>query len=463
MRRALAIPAGLVLVGLTIVATASPAWAHGVGGRTSLPLETWQFAYAAGATVAISFAALRLLWPTARLDAAARNLRPFPAPVADGLRWIGLVGRAAMLVLLGVCIVASYLGPDNPTLTITPVAVYVVFWVVMQAVAAIFGPVWDAVNPLDTLAAIGQAVRRRPLDPTVNRATGIWATRYPAAVGLFSFLWLELAFFRPDSITAVSRWLTAYVVIHLALAVRFGRGWLRESEGFSVLFAHLALLSPIGRDGEGRLGWRRPLTGLALESAPTGTVAVIGVVLGGTAFDGVARTLWWREVLGTRQEWSRTLVQTIGLGLTMATVAVVFLVAVRFVDRLAGDDESPEHVARWAPSLIPIVLAYAVAHYFTLAVDQVQVFVALLSDPWNEGWDLFGTAGNAIDYGLVTANQTAWIQILAIVVGHVIGIVAAHDRAIELYGHRKGVVSQYPLLAVMVLYTVGGLFLLLNA
>lgn len=158
------------------------------------------------------------------------------------------------------------------------------------------------------------------------------------------------------------------------------------------------------------------------------------------------------------------MVNSAGLALVIATVAVLFLGASRLVSILAGDDDGTiEQAWRWVPSLIPIVLAYAIAHYFSLLVFEGQAFLALLSDPLGEGWDLFGTADQLIDYTVLSPNTIAYVQVAAIVVGHVGGVVAAHDRATELYPEKVAVRSQYPLLGVMIIYTVGGLLLLLNA
>jgi hypothetical protein len=157
-------------------------------------------------------------------------------------------------------------------------------------------------------------------------------------------------------------------------------------------------------------------------------------------------------------------VRTVGLVLTIATVAVAFLLAMRALGLLARDDaDLTVQARRYAPSLIPIVLGYSIAHYFSLLVFEGQSFLALLSDPFGSGRDLFGTAGNTVDFTVVTADQIAYVQVAAIVIGHVIGVVLAHDRAVERYPHRTAVASQYPLLAVMVGYTVSGLLLLLNA
>ena len=230
------------------------------------------------------------------------------------------------------------------------------------------------------------------------------------------------------------------------------------------MFSLLGALSPIHRPHGGRLRLRWPGSGLSTVEPRPGTLALILILLGGTTFDGVTRTEFWDEIAGTRQDWDLTIVNSLGLALVVGTVAVLFLGASRLVSVLANDDDGTVQQAwRWAPSLIPIVLAYAIAHYFSLLVYEGQAFLALLSDPLGEGWDLFGTADQLIDYTVVSPTTIAYVQVGAIVIGHVCGVIAAHDRATEIYSEKVAVRSQYPLLAVMIAYTVGGLLLLLNA
>ncbi|HAS10752.1 MAG TPA: hypothetical protein DCS55_09610, partial [Acidimicrobiaceae bacterium] len=291
-----------------------------------------------------------------------------------------------------------------------------------------------------------------------------WASHWPAALGLLAFHWLELAYFEPASLTAVAAFISAYTIVVLVASSWFGAGWVRTGDGFAVLFGLLGALSPLHRDDRGRLRLRVPGSGLAAVELRRGSLGVILVVLGGTTFDGVTRTQWWSDLVGSRREWDLTAVNTVGLLLTIATVAMAYLVAIRVLGVLAKDDaDLVEQARRWGPSLIPIVLGYSIAHYFSLLVFEGQSFLALLSDPLGSGRDLFGTAENTIDFTVVTADQIAYTQVAAIVIGHIAGVIAAHDKAVERYPHRTAVLSQYPLLAVMVAYTVSGLLLLLNA
>lgn len=435
--------------------------AHGVGSRADLPLPVWLFAYSAAFALLISFVALRILWPRPRLAAAAAGRATAPA-IDTAARILTVVAQALILALFLTTLVAAWFGVDSVAANLAPTAFYVVFWVGMQVVSAVFGDVWRRVNPLWIIAAGLDRVARR--DPDSSSATGVWASHWPAAVGLGAFLWLELAYHEPGSTAAVGTFLGVYTLFVLAGATLFGAGWVRTGDGFAVLFTLLGALAPFHRDDAGRLRVRWPGAGLSDVEPRPGTLAVILVLLGGTTFDGFSRTQLWDDVVGTRRDWDLTMVNSLGLALVVGTVAVLFVLATRLVAVLAGDhDGTVEQAWRWAPSLIPIVLAYAIAHYFSLLVFEGQAFVALLSDPLGEGWDLFGTADDLIDFTVVSPNTIAYVQVAAIVIGHVCGVTAAHDRAVELYPEKVAVRSQYPMLGVMIAYTVGGLLLLLNA
>jgi len=147
----------------------------------------------------------------------------------------------------------------------------------------------------------------------------------------------------------------------------------------------------------------------------------------------------------------------------VAVVVVLYVFAVRLVARAIGG--SAAEAGDWfVPSLVPIALGYAIAHYFSVFVlDGGQDFLSRLSDPIDRGWDLFGTVDWSVNFTLVSAVTIAWVQAGGIVIGHVAGVLAAHDRSLEVCDTKAAVRSQYPLVAIMVIYTVGALVLLLGA
>ncbi len=118
---------------------------------------------------------------------------------------------------------------------------------------------------------------------------------------------------------------------------------------------------------------------------------------------------------------------------------------------------------RFAPSLVPVALGYTVAHYFSLLVLAGQLAIIDLSDPLGTGANLFGTGSRGVDYTLLQPTVVAWVQITAVVTGHIIGVILAHDRAVSLFPASRAAASQVPLLIVMLLFTGAGIWLLWSA
>jgi hypothetical protein len=193
-------------------------------------------------------------------------------------------------------------------------------------------------------------------------------------------------------------------------------------------------------------------------------------MLGSTSFDGFSRTSLWADSFGDvraelqgRPAWvidlAQTLVNVVGLSVLIAAVITTYLAATWIARWLVAAPRSlvPDFVL----SLVPIAFAYLVAHYFSFFVIQGQFLWALISDPFGHGWDLFGTADYAPNLAIVAPETVWYVQVISLTVGHVAGLAVAHDRAVAIFESRADALrSQYPMLALMVLYTVGGLWLL---
>ena len=416
-------------------------------------MPLWLVSYSAAFALLISFVALRILWPRPRLSAASRGVAlPQAIQVVQPVAHVVL--RALGLAFLALTLVSAVVGSDQSVSNVAPYAVCVVFWVGIAMASAVVGDVFRAANPFDTIA---RAVR---IPEHTDRAD---PGRWPGAVMLLSFAWLELAYYKGcGDPRSLAWWLGGYTIAALVGARLWGRSWLRTGEGFAALFGLIAALAPLYYDAEsGRLRLRAPLAGLASVREDAGTLAVVIVALGSTTFDGFSRTRFWNDIIGQRIGWDRTFVATVGLVWVIAVVAGCWLGVTRITARMT--DRDPTEIATmFVASLVPIALGYAVAHYFSLLAFDGQSFLVLLSDPFARGWDLFGTSDNLINYRLVSTGTIAQVQVASLVGGHIAGVVAAHDRAVEAFEPRVATRSQYPLLAVMILYTVGGLLLLLG-
>lgn len=452
MRR-LAAPAGAAAA--LVAVTATPAAAHGLGGRLDLPVPVWLFVYGAAAAVVVSFVALGALWKEPRLEDGAPG-RALPAPLQRVLTGPvpDAIVRVLSLAVFVLVLTAAIAGRDEPSRNLAPVFVYVWFWVGLAFVHAMFGNWWATLSPWDTLArflGIGERARR-----TYPKPWGVW----PAAILLLAFLWMELVAPNGASPRTLAWAIGGYTTVTLAGMAVFGReAWNRGGEAFAVYFGLLSRMAFLARRQDGLVAIRPPLSGLpGLEPRP-GLVALVMVIIGSTTFDGFSGTTTWLTWTGSLSGTGLVVAGTVGLLATILAVSIAYVLAMGAASAVAGTPWHPLAV-RFVHSLVPIAFAYVAAHYFSYLVLEGQGGIALLSDPFGFGWDLFGTAARAINFTLLSAVAVWYVQVFAIVAGHVAGVILAHDRSVAAFRSRLAMRTQYALLAVMVMFTVTGLLIL---
>jgi hypothetical protein len=249
----------------------------------------------------------------------------------------------------------------------------------------------------------------------------------------------------------------------------YGRkAWTEHGDGFTVYFGLLARIAPFG-ERDGRLIVRVPFSGLAGRLTRPGTLAFIAVMLGSVGFDGFSRSPFWQDVRADLEEpyiidapgtaeLLTTSLNLAGLLGCVLVVAIAYRAAVAVAEWVVRGDRSL--TSEFLSGLVPIALVYAVAHYFTELVVRAQFTITLASDPFGYGWDLFGTIDFAPNIAPFSPNTVWYVQVGSLVAGHVAGLAVAHDRAVSIMDERDALRSQYAMLALMVLYTVGGLWLL---
>lgn len=446
--------------------------AHGIGGVRDLPVPESFFFTTAAIVLVVSFILLGALWrrPLLEQRTAGRALPSWIQAVllSSALR---VVVQALSVALLALVLATELLGTTIPLLNLSPTFIYVVFWLGLPLLSVTLGDVWRVFNPWRAIAdatvwAIEKTGREaRPVLESPER----WG-HYPAAAALFAFVTLELAYVQPANPRTLGIATALYSYWALAGMAVYGReAWTRCGEGFAVAFGLLARIAPFAsRDGAIVVRW--PLTGLAGAARVRGTLLIVAVMLGSTSFDGFSRTSTWQNLLGDVRadlagesqrvvDLATTAVNVAGLAGFVAAVVLTYLAAVVSARRLVHAPRSL--VSDFAFPLVPIAFAYLVAHYFSLFVIQGQFIVTLASDPFGKGWDLFGTADFVPSLTVVSPETVWYVQVVALTVGHVAGLAVAHDRAVALFEDRGDALrSQYPMLALMVLYTVGGLWLL---
>ena len=456
--------------------------AHGIGGRTDLPMAAPLAVAGSLWAVAASFVAVTVVWPAARSGRAGAG-RVLPA----ALQRVGdsaplRLGLQLLVLLVAVFVaVVAFTGPQVPTLNLAPYALYITFWVGLVPVSLLFGSAWRVVNPLRVIhRGVSGLLRRSPAAGPVAlpEHLGWW----PGAGWLAVFLWLELVAPFHSEPVVVGTFMLVYAAVNLTAALVYGARWFDRGDGFEAYSSLVGRLSPLGRRDDGLLVLRNPLDGVAGLRDEPGLLAALLVLIGGTAFDGLTRSRLWVQ---TAPEDS-VLVGTLGLVVMVTLVSVLYhraMVVVRRVSReeasasvarlvpagapAAGVYRSPLeddptrvratagiNLPGWfAPSLVPIAVGYVIAHYFSLLLLEGQQTWLLLGDPFGAGAGTPGTGGARVDYTLLSTTTISYIQIGAIVVGHVVGVLTAHDRAVRAFGEQEARRSQYPLMAIMLLFT----------
>jgi hypothetical protein len=445
--------------------------AHGLVGRSTPGLPSWLFAWGAAIVLVVSFVALSSLWQQPRLqelrEAGHGRVPRFLDPLC------GAIGVA----LFAGFVYAGLAGSQDSLNNIAPTTVYVVFWVATPLLSVVVGDLFRPFNPWRAIARFaGFASARLAADRTIAAPAPYpaWLGRWPAVVGIVAFGWMELVYTNRDDPQTLALVALAYAAVQLVAMSFFGReAWERQGDAFGVYFGLFARLSPLDwRDG--RLWTRRPLSGVVQLDVTPGTVALVLSAIGVTTFDGLsAGPLWtdlapklqgWFLDLGLSAESALEVAFTIGLAAAIAIVALFFWVGMRGVRSVDPSWDRRELSRRFVHTLVPIAAAYVLAHYFSLLAWQGQGMIYLVSDPLGDGSNYLGTAHFAIDYGIVGFTAIWYVQVAALIAGHVAGLILAHDRAIATYRNVDVATrSQYWMLVVMVGFTSLGLWLLSSA
>jgi hypothetical protein len=467
VKRKVALAAGGAGALLAVTALLAPlARAHGLQGRADLPIPSWLFGWGAAIVLAVSFVALSALWQKPQLQKPVeRPLFRIPGAVDLICGALGIAGYLAVVY-------AGFAGEQTETnANLAPTAIYVEFWVGLVVVSLVFGDVFRAFNPWRSFAlavrwlARGRGWRTRPYPEK-------WG-RWPAVAGIVCFAWLELASnpatkAEPSKLAALA---VADAAIQLVGMAVFGIDtWSDNADAFGVYFNLFSRLSVFERR-DGVLHLRRPLSGVPAWRIVPGSVALVCVAIGSTTFDGFSNGPVWERLgpdlqsvfkdLGSGATTRLVLANTIGLVACIALVGGFYQLGIKGMETVGGGHRSRELVGQFAHTLIPIAFAYALAHYFSLLIYNGQAIGYLVSNPLGHHANLFGTAHATIDYGIIAGSGIWYVQVGALVAGHVSGLVLAHDRALSIYQRvREATRSQYWMLVVMVGFTSLGLWLL---
>ncbi|MEW6167125.1 MAG: hypothetical protein AB1651_05455 [Pseudomonadota bacterium] len=470
--------AALLLIAATIPSTAA---AHSFGRVYNLPVPFWMYAYGAAAALLLSFLVVGY-FGSAPAPAGAIATRDL-----SGAAWLRalrrlrlpLLLRALGVLLLLLCLLTGFFGTRDPYRNFNMTFFWVVFVLGFAYMTALIGDLYALMNPWRSLAELLARVWPAYLQGRMRYPPAL--AYWPALALYMLFIWVELfSFTRPSSL---AQWLAGYTVLNLVAVWLFGaQAWFRYGEFFAVFLRLLARMAPLDYVPGRRLRLRAPFSGLLATRAESGSLLVFVLfMLSSTAFDGLRATmpwyrLFWGDATGWLTQWlGRSPIhayaqlrpyylayETLWLLLSPWLYLAVYLLFILLVKRCARSRHGIRELAlAFAFPLLPIALVYHVAHYYTLILTQGVKIVSLLSDPFGRGWNLFGTAG-LFRAPFLPQPATIWhTQVGLILFGHVVSVWIAHLQALRLFPTRgRALLSQLPMLALMVVFTTAGLWIL---
>ena len=451
---------------------ASQLLAHGLGGSTDLPIPFTYTVVAAAWALSISFVVLVFAWRTPRLraDTAGRQVPSWINTVVTSAAFRNATAALGLAFTAWV-VLAGFLGPPSASHNALPGTFYVLLWVGLVALSLFFGPVWKLISPARAVLRLLDGVRRRAENTpsaTYPERLGYWL----AVAGLFGFAWIELVSPDPGSVTAILTWCVIYLVVTIGGAVRYGAAWCERADPFEVYSTLISRLSFVGAGNRpGTYVLRLPLNNLQATVIRGGSVALAATLLGSTAFDSFSAQPGWHAFVDSTAArmapidptFAATAVRSAGLAMMIVLVAGTFWLSTQIVPGMARA-ERRKLPGLLSPSLTPIIVGYIFAHYLSYLVEKGQATFHLLVDPFDKGWNPLGLNDSGVVYILSTHPALlATIKVACVLTGHILGVMAAHDRSLRLLPRQQQLSGQLALLITMVFYTCGGLYLLFQA
>ena len=459
---------------------------------------------AAGAAVVASFILVGLF---------ARNTEVYSNyPKLNLLQWnvtrifvhpsIILIAKITSIFLFILIISVGYFGNSNPIYNLAPTFVWVIWWVGIAYISALIGDIWRLINPwkiiFEWIEYICQRLNSgKAITPVFQYSykIGVW----PAVLLFFGFAWIENVYGDAVLPLRISQMVIMYSIITWAGMFLYGKDiWLRHGEAFTLAFGFFAKFAPVesqtirGISGDTTNRERhtqsfedkpedvcseeiknvskginlRPFASglLDVENVSISQMLFVLLLLATVTFDGITGTMLWINTQNSIETYvsNVTFIGTIGL---LSSVIIFVAIYLCFCALMSLTSRSGMRVLDLAKAfvytLIPIALAYHVAHFLMFLLIQGQLIVSLASDPFGFGWDIFGTADYRVNFRLVGPIFYWVTSVTAIVIGHIIAVFLSHAIAIKLFHTRQNaLLSQYPMLVLMVGYTVASLWII---
>ena len=451
--------------------------AHAFGGRYDLPLPIGFYLFAAGTAVAVTFLILTVI------GRPRSSPEPMEYPlVSDWGFGEMLAGLVLPVRILGVGIFlfalsVAFFGDPSPTRNFATLIVWVIWWVGFALFTAFVGNIWNALNPWSALFSW-----TRMADFVAPRVLPDWIGAWPAVLLFLGFAWAEMIGDFGDDPRRLGWLILAYsAMTWLGMALYGRQVWLDRVDPFHRFFTLLGRFGFMGRSIEDPGAFavvRLPAQGL-LGDPPRDFSGVVFVmaVLATVTFDGFSETPLWVDLLQWLAESAEvrplllvavqadieplTAIKTLGLLAAPLIVTGFYVLTCWISARLAGSLTTMQLVRGFAHTLLPIAIAYHLAHYFSYLALAGQYAIPLISDPFGLGWNVFGTRDHVIDVSVMNAKAVWYLAITSVISGHVISVVLAHYEALRQFPNDdQAIRSQAPITILMIGFTMASLWIL---
>ena len=440
------------------------AYAHGFGSKIDLPIPGYLYWFGGGAAVIASFAIISLFVRSKAHDDSYRTYNLRNVGIVNALyrnKSLLNVFKVISVSLLILTILTGVLGSQFPVKNFAPTFVWVVWWGGFIWLHILFGDSWNFVNPWKNIFELIK-FDEKPLRQYPDKLKS-----WPAFGFFLIFAWIELVYPTPAHPQFLGNIIFVYSIIVLAGMRVFGKNkWLDNCEPFTVFFNFVSSFSATRVTSDGKILLRPIASGLLDARYRFDQLCFLILILSVVSFDGLISTLFWYDVIGIDAfggsgRYDVIYVNTAGIIVSFLAFFSIFYSFVAISRAITKTDITTLDLAqKFVPALLPISIVYHLAHYSAYFFLNGQLIIKLISDPFGFGWDIFGTSSyeivRTIDFILLWNYQVA-----VIVIGHILSVYIAHRISLRVFkDSKKSIMSQAPILLLMVGYTILGLWLL---
>jgi len=440
------------------------AYAHGFGSKIDLPIPGYLYWFGGGAAVIASFAIISLFVRSKAHDDSYRTYNLRNVGIVDALyrnKSLLNVFKVISVSLLILTILTGVLGSQFPVKNFAPTFVWVVWWGGFIWLHILFGDSWNFVNPWKNIFELIK-FDEKPLRQYPDKLKS-----WPAFGFFLIFAWIELVYPTPAHPQFLGNIIFVYSIIVLAGMRVFGKDkWLDNCEPFTVFFNFVSSFSATRVTSDGKILLRPIASGLLDARYRFDQLCFLILILSVVSFDGLISTLFWYDVIGIDAfggsgRYDVIYVNTVGIIVSFLGFFSIFYSFVAISRAITKTDITTLDLAqKFVPALLPISIVYHLAHYSAYFFLNGQLIIKLISDPFGFGWDIFGTSS----YEIVRTIDFIFLwnyQVAVIVIGHILSVYIAHRISLRVFkDSKKSIMSQAPILLLMVGYTILGLWLL---